>query len=116
MPDTITLPVERRRHTRTNLQMTLRSIRLDPDCGDVVDCLHMQNISRSGLGVISDRAFYAGQRVVLCLSVPNGGGRKNVYARVVRCQRYQQAYAVGLEFETFALGAWCGVSGNVAAA
>lgn len=116
MPDTIKMPVERRRHTRTQLQMTLRSIRLDPDCGDVIDCLHMVNISRSGLGAVSDRAFYPGQRVVLSLPQPNGLGRKNVYARVIRCQQNRQAYNVGLEFEHLPVGSWCGMTTNVAAA
>lgn len=115
MTSTITMPVERRRHTRTQLQMTLRSIRLDPECGDMVDCLHMQNISRSGLGAVVDRAFYPGQRVVLFLPVP-GMGRKNVYARVVRCQQHRHAFLVGLEFETASVGSWCGVGTTTIAA
>ena len=110
------MPVERRRHTRTNLQMTIRSVRLDPDCGDVIDCLHMQNISRSGLGAVTDRAFYPGQRVILSLPIVPGMARKNVYARVVRCRRNRQAYDVGLEFETLSAGAWCGVGASTVAA
>jgi hypothetical protein len=116
MHETITMPTERRKHTRTQLQMTLRSIRLDPECGDVIDCLHMVNISRSGLGAVSDRSFYPGQRVVLCLPLPNGLGRKNVYAKIVRCQQNHQAYTIGLEFEHLPVGSWCGINGAVAAA
>jgi hypothetical protein len=115
MASTMTFPMERRRHTRTQLQMTLRSIRLDPECGDVVDCLHMQNISRSGLGAIVDRPFYPGQRVVLFLPV-QGQGRKNVYARVVRCSQVRHAYEVGLEFETMSVGSWCGAPTEAVAA
>ncbi len=113
MSATATLPMERRRHTRTQLQMSLRSIRLDPDGGDVMDCLHMQNISRSGLGAVSDRSFYPGQRVVLALPMAGGVGRKNVYAKVVRCQQYRKAYAVGLEFDNLPLGSWCGAGGTM---
>jgi hypothetical protein len=96
--------------------MTLRSIRLDPECGDMTDCMHMQNISRSGLGAIVDRPFYPGQRVVLFLPLTQGQGRKNVYARVVRCQQYRHAYNVGLEFETLSVGSWCGVASTTVAA
>lgn len=106
MTRTLPLPIDRRRHARTQLQLTLRSIRLDHDCGDVVDCLHMQNISRSGLGALSDRPFYPGQRIVLNLPFSPSSPRKNVQARVVRCQAHRQAYQVGLEFETFSVGAW----------
>lgn len=108
----VSRPVDRRRHTRTQLQMTLRSVRLDPDCGDVVDCLHMTDISRSGMGAISDRSFYPGQRVVLCLPLTRSGGRKNVYAKVIRCQQNHQAYHVGLEFETLGVGNWCSTSAH----
>jgi len=80
-----------------------------------VDCLHMQNISRSGLGAIVDRPFYPGQRVVLFLPVQNQG-RKNVYARVVRCHQYRHSYQVGLEFETLSTGNWCCVNTPAVAA
>ncbi len=116
MTRTIAYPVERRRHARTHLAMTLRSIRLDPDCGDVVDCIHMRDISRCGLGAVTDRAFYPGQRVVLYLPLSQGIGRKNVYARVVRCQQVRSAFVVGLEFETLSVGAWCGTGQVVVAA
>ena len=55
---------ERRHHQRTQLQVTLRGLRLDPD-GDLVDILHMLDISRGGMGAIVDRPYYRGQRVVL---------------------------------------------------
>lgn len=106
MQETITMPVERRRYPRTQLQVTLRSIRLDPDGGDMVDCLHMTNISRAGIGAICDRAFYPGQRVVLNLPVAGSPARRNVYAKVVRCNQQRQAYHVGLEFENFGAGSW----------
>ncbi len=100
--------VEKRRHQRTNLQMTLRGIRLDPDGGDPVDTLHMVDISRSGLGAYSDRAFYPGQRIVLCLPLSNNSGRRNIYATIVRCRQAEEGYRVGLEFDTASLGASSG--------
>jgi len=106
---------ERRRHARTRVQLMLKGIRLDPDGGEVIDTLHMQDISRSGLGAISQRSFYPGQRMVLCLPLSGQGGRRNVYARVVRCSRDEQGYRVGLEFDATSVGSWCGVSTRAAA-
>jgi hypothetical protein len=96
---------EKRRHYRTQLQMTLRCIRLDPDCGEVVDTLHMLDISRSGMGAICDRAFYPGQRLVLCVPMTDKSGRRNIYATVLRCRQAEEGYAVGLEFDRSSLGA-----------
>jgi hypothetical protein len=90
--------------------MTLRSVRLDPDCGDVLECLRMRDISRSGMGAATSRPFYPGQRVLLNLPRPKGLGRRNVYARVIRCQQSRGEYIIGLEFETASVGAWTGTS------
>jgi hypothetical protein len=68
-------PVDRRRHARTRLAMTLGCIRLDPDGGDVVDSLHMTDISLGGLGAYCNRPYYPGQRIVL--SLPLSGERRN---------------------------------------
>jgi hypothetical protein len=84
--------------------MTVRSVRLDPDGGDPLDTLHMVDISRNGLGAYSDRPFYPGQRVVLCLPLSNNGGRRNIYATAVRCRPEQDGYRVGLEFDTASVG------------
>jgi hypothetical protein len=108
--------MERRRHPRTKLQMTLQGIRLDPDGGDVVDALRMCDISRSGMGVHTARSFYPGQRVVLCLPLSDHGGRRNIYATVVRCSKEQEDFRVGMEFDTVSLGRLYGGASSVAAA
>lgn len=92
-------PVERRRHPRTRLAMTLGCIRLDPDGGDVVDSLRMTDISLSGLGALCRRPYYPGQRIVLNLPLPSSGGRKNVYATITRCTQLEKDYKVGFEFD-----------------
>lgn len=96
-------PPERRRHPRTQLRMTLHGIRLDPDGGDVRDTLHMQDISRGGMGAVADRWLYPGQKVLLCLPTHPTGGRKNLSATVVRCQRIQEGYRLGLQFDHIGL-------------
>jgi hypothetical protein len=107
---------EKRRHPRTQLQMTLRCIRLDPDCGEVVDTLHMVDISRCGMGAICDRTFYPGQRIVLCLPMTDKSGRRSIYATVVRCRQGHEGHAVGLEFDSVSSGARSGVAMVEAAA
>ena len=101
-------PVERRRHPRTRLAMTLGCIRLDPDGGDVVDAIRMTDISRSGLGARCTRPYYPGQRIVLNLPLPSSGGRRNVYATIVRCCQAADQYIVGLEFDAPYAGATYG--------
>ena len=115
MTDNDTSVMERRRHPRTLLQMTLQGIRLDPGGGDVVDTFHTVDISRSGMGAICDRSFYPGQRVVICLPLSENGGQRNIYATVVRCRPEAGRYHVGMEFDTVSVGSWYGVEGTVAA-
>lgn len=105
MSSTAYQPVERRRHPRTRLEMTLGCIRLDPDGGDVVDSLHMVDISRGGLGAFCTRSHYPGQRIVLSLPLPMSGGRRKVYAKIVRCSQAQDGYRVGFEFDSPYVGA-----------
>ena len=105
-------PPERRRHPRTQLRMTLHGIRLDPGCGDVQETLEMVDISRSGMGVISDHWLYKGQKIALSVPVYGQKGRKNIFASVVRCQKTQEGYRVGLEFDPSAIAA---VLGNISA-
>jgi hypothetical protein len=100
------MTAERRRHPRTQLQMTLSGIRLDPDGEDLLDTLHMQDISRSGMGAISSRAYYPGQRLVICLPVSDGRGRRNINAKVVRCRQLDDGYRLGLEFDMLSVIAW----------
>jgi hypothetical protein len=107
--------IERRRHARTQLQMTLKGIRLDPDGGDPVETLHMTDISRGGMGCYADRPFYPGQRIVLCLPLSGQQGRRNVYATVVRCRQGDDGYRVGLEFDNASVGTRYGAAAVAAA-
>ena len=108
MPESDHMAVmERRRHPRTRLNMSVRCIRLDPDCGDVVDHLHVMDVSRSGMGAVADRAFYPGQRVIVCLPMTDSSGRRDISATIVRCKHRGEGFHVGLEFEAAALGSTC---------
>lgn len=97
-------PPERRRYPRTHLQMMLQGVRLDPDVGDVQNTLHMVDISRGGMGVVSDNWLYPGQRIVLSVPLHPEGGRSNLNATVVRCRKVEDGYRAGLEFDPSALG------------
>ena len=109
-------PTDRRRHPRTALSMNVQSVRLDPDGGDMIDSLEMVDISRGGVGVISTRAFYRGQRVVVCLPMSEVGGRRNIYATVVNSRQGEEGHRVGLQFDNVSAASWCGVSTITAAA
>ena len=97
-------PPERRRHPRTHLQMMLHGVRLDPDGGDVQNTLQMVDISRGGMGVVSERWLHPGQRIVLTVPVHPERGRRNLNATVVRCRKIDDGYRAGLEFDPSALG------------
>ncbi len=109
-------PPERRKHARTQLHLMLHGIRLDPDGGNVQDTLQMLDISRTGMGALSDRYLYPGQRVVLCLPLHPDGGRRNLYAAVVRCQKGQEGFRIGLEFDHMSLDSIVGCSTSAAVA
>ncbi len=96
--------------------MNLGCIRLDPDGGDVVDSLHMTDISRSGLGARCTRAYYPGQRIVLNLPMPSSPSRRNVYATIVRCAQWGEDYNVGLEFDAPYVGTGFSATPEIAAA
>jgi hypothetical protein len=96
--------------------MNLGCIRLDPDGGDVVDSLQMTDISRSGLGAFCQRPYYPGQRIVLNLPLPATGGRRNVYATIVRCGQANGEYNVGFEFDAPYVGSAFAETRSVAAA
>lgn len=108
--------VERRRHPRTVVQMLLRGVRLDPEEGEIIDTLRMVDISRSGLGAYLERPAYPGQRFVLCLPLSHKGGRRNIYATVMRCRQAEEGHRIGLRFDHAAVGDWCAVSTEIAAA
>ena len=109
-------PIERRRHPRTLVQMQLRGVRLDPEEGEILDTLRMVDISRGGMGAYVDRPAYPGQRFVLSLPLSEHGGRRNIYATVMRARLTDDGCRVGLRFDNIALGDWCGVSTAVAEA
>ena len=98
--------MERRRHRRTHLSISAHCIRLDPDGGDVTDRIDVVDISRGGLGALSSRPFYPGQRLVLCLPGPYSGGQRSTYASIVRCRQRAEGYRIGLEFAPTAIGTW----------
>ena len=97
-------PPERRRYPRTHLQMMLHGVRLDPDGGDVQNTLQMVDISRGGMGVVSDRWLYPGQRIVLSVPLHPEGGRSSLHTTVVRCRKVEDGYRAGLEFDPSVLG------------
>jgi len=101
-------PPERRRYPRTQLRMMLHGIRLDPDGGDVQNTLEMVDISRGGMGVISDRWLYRGQKIALSIPAYGQKGRKTVFATVVRCQKTNEGYRAGLQFDPTAIAAALG--------
>lgn len=106
---------ERRRYPRTQVRMTLSSIRLDPD-GEVIDTLETVDISRRGMGAISSIPYYPGQRVLVCIPLSTEGGQRNIYATVVRCRQVEEGYHVGIEFDSAAPGAWYEVARSAVAA
>ncbi|MFP4106771.1 MAG: PilZ domain-containing protein [Phycisphaerae bacterium] len=106
MKNTRPVVKERRRHPRTRLEMNLRGIRMDPD-GDLLEVMHMVDISKSGMGVFVNRAMYPGQRVLLSLPSVATGGRRSLYATVTRCRQRREEYHVGMEFEMGENNSWC---------
>ena len=110
------VPVERRRHPRTMVQMLLKGVRLDPEDGEVLDTLRMVDISRGGMGAYVDHAAYPGQKFMLCLPISEKSGRRNICATVMRCRRTDDGWRVGLRFDKAAIGEWSGVSTAVMAA
>jgi hypothetical protein len=77
--------------------MNLQSIRLDPDGQHLTDSLRMLDISKGGIGAMSEHPFYPGQRVLLAIPASSGRGR---LATVTRCRQLDEGYRVGLEFDT----------------
>ena len=94
---------ERRRHPRMGMQARVNCICLDPDAVDVVTTLETLDISRSGLGARAERAFYPGQRLVICLPRSSETGRRSRCATIVRCDNQDDGYRLGLEFDSMAM-------------
>lgn len=100
------LNVERRRHSRTRVQMAVDCVRLDPDGGNVMDSIHIVDVSQGGMGAVSDRAFYPGQRVLLHLPSTQDGGQRNIHATVVRCRHRNEGFRIGMQFDASVAATW----------
>lgn len=94
---------ERRQHQRLCLQIKLQCIRLDPEGGDVVDTIETTDISRTGLGAISMRPYYPGQRILVCMPMSSQNGRRNIYGTIIRCRQLEEGYHLGVQFDGMAL-------------
>ncbi len=105
MPDP-TMTMERRKHARTPLDMSVSCLRLDPDGEDLIDRLHLLDVSRGGLGATCGRAFYPGQRALVHLPLTPETGRRTAYATIVRCQQCDDGYRLGLEFDGSSMGSY----------
>jgi hypothetical protein len=116
-PQTIAEKVcERRQHNRLCLQIKLQCIRLDPEGGDVVDTIETTDISRTGLGAISMRAYYPGQRILICMPMTNRNGQRNIYGTIIRCRQMEDGYYLGIHFDGLALSGFASSPPAVAAA
>ena len=107
---------ERRRHGRVHIEMALQAVRLDPDDVDVTDRLHMTDVSRSGVGAISDRSYYPGQRLLIYLPLTGQSGQRVLYATIRRCRRHAQGYRLGMEFDRMSMDTWYSQAGGAALA
>ena len=99
MPEPVKPQAERRRHPHMLMDATLSCICLDPDAVDVVNCLRTIDVSRGGMGALSRRAFYPGERLVLSLPLSPGS----------RYDSENEGHRVGLAFGNDAVGASRGV-------
>jgi len=111
---TVQSSAERRRHIRTQLQIMLRALRMDPD-GDSMETFSMTDISRGGIGAVADRTYYPGQRVVLNMPLPDGPKRQRIYATVVRCQAQPDGYHLGMAFDKPSISTVSGIAAQMAA-
>ncbi len=93
-----TYPPERRLYPRTQVQMRIQVLRLDPNEGDLVDELQMVDISRNGVGATCERMFYPGQRLILKLPAA-GMDVRSICGVVRRCDRVDDRFIVGIEFD-----------------
>ena len=96
---------ERRRHPRTQVRMGLRCVFLEPDGPRIMDHMDMVDLSRSGVGALSNYRYYPGQRVMVCLPAAADGSQRSMYATVTRCQKERDSgYQVGLRFDAATVG------------
>ena len=91
-------PSERRMHPRTRVNMSIQVMRMDPDAGDLIDQVEMVDISRGGIGLVSDKSFYPGQRLVMKLPA-TGMDVRSICGVIRRCERRGESFQVGVEFD-----------------
>ena len=97
--------LERRRHPRTHVRMGLRCVFLEPDGPRMMDHMDMVDLSRSGVGALSNYRYYPGQRVMVCLPAAADGSQRSMYATVARCRKDREGgYRVGLRFDAATAG------------
>ena len=111
MLETTTKGIERRRHSRASVHLDVRCIRLDPHEGGIIDEVDMVDLSRSGVGAVSDNWYYPGQKVVVCLPADTEHGKRQIPATVRRClSRHEDGYHIGMEFDHNSLNTWSSLS------
>ncbi|NQU74804.1 MAG: PilZ domain-containing protein [Planctomycetes bacterium] len=88
---------ERRQYPRTQLNLPVQVIRLDPDGEDLVEQIEMLDISRGGIGAMCSKMFYPGQRLVLSLPA-RGMGVRRVCGIIQRCTKQQDRFHLGIQF------------------
>lgn len=97
--------------------MGVRCIRLDPHDVDVIDEVDMVDLSRSGVGAVTEKWYYPGQKVVVCLPADSEYGKRQLKATVRRClSRHAEGFRIGLEFDNSSLGSWSSLSVTAMAA
>ncbi|HDZ20927.1 hypothetical protein LCGC14_0276570 [marine sediment metagenome] len=96
---------ERRRHPRTQIRMEMRCVFLDPDGPRILDLFEAVNISKGGVGAISDHRYYPGQRVLTSILRAGESKQRNIYATVVRCKPDREGgFQIGLAFDAATIG------------
>jgi len=109
--------IERRRHTRASMNVGVRCIRLDPHEGGVIDQVDMVDLSRSGVGAVSEKWYYPGQKVVVCLPPDSMHAGRQMRATVKRCLSLNTpGYRLGLEFDHNSLHTWADLDAKALAA
>jgi hypothetical protein len=93
--------VERRRFRRSVVGIPVHAVRREAPQNDPSRLvgLHVLNVSRGGVGAISQESLSHREPLTL-LFPPLGPGRgQDTVAKVIRCDRTSDGYAVGIAFE-----------------
>lgn len=93
-------PNERRRYRRSVVGIPIHAVRRETTESDPnrLIGLHVLNVSRGGVGAISQDPLQHREPLVL-LFPPLGPGRgRDTHAYVIRCDRTGDCYAIGIAF------------------